>query len=131
MRNTAIASVVVVVLGSASLGAQQPTNALPPKANPFGDLFRAPAEKGLSLRFVMPKASLDSKPTAPKAAVVCGMTLIPADPKNDAAFKVYEWLHHVLAYTLLGVAALHVLGVLKHRFLDRTPENDVLRRMLC
>lgn len=51
-------------------------------------------------------------------------------PKNDAAFAVFETLHHVLAYALLGVAALHVLGALKHRFFDADPDNDVMKRML-
>lgn len=51
-------------------------------------------------------------------------------PKNDTAFKVFQWLHKVLAFTLLGLAALHVLGALKHRLLDRGGETDVLGRML-
>lgn len=51
-------------------------------------------------------------------------------PKNDAAFAVFAWLHKTLAYLLLALIAAHVLGVLKHRFLDRTPETDVLPRML-
>jgi len=59
-----------------------------------------------------------------------GVMLPELLPKNDKAFEVFEWLHHVLAYTLLGVAVLHILGALKHRFLDRDRENDVIRRML-
>lgn len=51
-------------------------------------------------------------------------------PKNDAAFAVFQWLHKVLAFTLLGLAMLHILGALKHRFFDRTRDTDVLRRML-
>jgi len=39
-------------------------------------------------------------------------------------------LHEVLAYTLLAVALLHILGALKHRFVDRNRSNDVLHRML-
>lgn len=51
-------------------------------------------------------------------------------PKNDAAFAVFAWLHKTLAYLLLALVAAHVFGVLKHRFLDDRPENDVLPRML-
>lgn len=51
-------------------------------------------------------------------------------PKNDTAFAVFQWLHRVLAYTLLGLALLHVVGALKHRLLDRGGETDVLERML-
>jgi cytochrome b561 len=43
---------------------------------------------------------------------------------------VFQWLHKVLAYTLLGLILVHVAGALKHRFYDRDPRNDVLRRML-
>lgn len=51
-------------------------------------------------------------------------------PKNDAAFRVFQVLHKVLAYTLLGLIALHVAGALKHRFFDKNPGSDVLPRML-
>lgn len=51
-------------------------------------------------------------------------------PKNDNWFRVFQWLHRTLAYTLLVLIILHVLGALKHRFVDADPSNDVLRRML-
>lgn len=50
-------------------------------------------------------------------------------PKNDKWFIVFQWLHKTLAYTLLGLVALHVAGALKHRFFDPAPRSDVLRRM--
>ncbi len=49
--------------------------------------------------------------------------------KDDAAFAVFSRLHSVLAYTLLALVALHVAGVVKHRF-ERKPDVDVLPRML-
>jgi cytochrome b561 len=51
-------------------------------------------------------------------------------PKSDLGFAVFQWLHRVLAYALLGLALLHVIGALKHRLLDRGGETDVLGRML-
>jgi cytochrome b561 len=51
-------------------------------------------------------------------------------PKNDRWFEVFQLLHRILAYTLLALIVLHVAGALKHRFMDRDPEADVLRRML-
>jgi len=51
-------------------------------------------------------------------------------PKNDKAFEVFRVVHRVLAYTLLALVALPVLGALKHRFLDRDKANDVLHKML-
>ena len=50
-------------------------------------------------------------------------------PKNDARFAVFQLLHRYLAYTLLVLVVLHVAGALKHRFLDRNRENDVLSKM--
>lgn len=51
-------------------------------------------------------------------------------PKNDRWFEVFQLLHRVFAYTLLALVVLHVAGALKHRFVDRDAQTDVLRRML-
>jgi len=51
-------------------------------------------------------------------------------PKNDNVSEVLSQLHEYLAFTLLGLAVLHILGALKHRFLHRRRETDVLSRML-
>ncbi len=39
-------------------------------------------------------------------------------------------LHGIFPYVLLGIVVLHVAGALKHRFFDKDPEVDVLKRML-
>jgi len=59
-----------------------------------------------------------------------GLYLPELLPKNDKAFEVYRLIHRVLAYSLLALVVLHVLGALKHRFVDRDEANDVLRRMV-
>lgn len=59
-----------------------------------------------------------------------GVELPELQPKNDRAFAMFAWAHETLAYTLLALVALHVLGVIKHRFLDRGRDADVLPRML-
>jgi cytochrome b561 len=59
-----------------------------------------------------------------------GVDLPELLPKNDARFAVFQMLHRYLAYTLLALVILHVVGALKHRFLDRNPDNDVLSKML-
>ena len=38
--------------------------------------------------------------------------------------------HGILPYILLGLIVLHLLGSLKHRFLDKDKNTDVLKRML-
>ena len=73
MRLAAILTFVAVQIGSASMAAQQPANGLPPKASsPPRFLFPTPA----------PNVRL-----APKPTVVCGMTLIPADPNVDPGIR--------------------------------------------
>lgn len=51
-------------------------------------------------------------------------------PKNDNVSEILSQLHKILAFTLLGVAILHILGALKHRFFDRGHDTDVLSRMI-
>ena len=46
---------------------------------------------------------------------------------SEALFQQMRSLHHSLFAVLVGVAALHIAGALKHHFIDR---NDVLKRML-
>lgn len=49
--------------------------------------------------------------------------------KNLELAPFFAEAHEVCAFALLGLVALHVVGVIKHRFFDRK-ENDVLGRML-
>lgn len=51
-------------------------------------------------------------------------------PKNDRWFEVFQLLHRLLAYALLALLVLHMAGALKHRFMDKNADADVLRRML-
>ena len=48
--------------------------------------------------------------------------------KNADLAKVLVQVHHVLAWTLLGVVLLHAAAALKHHFLDR---DVTLKRMLA
>ena len=93
MRITAmVAFVAAVHIGSASIAAQQPTNGLPPQASPFGNLFAPKREPSSSPRFLLPSPAprLNQPPEAhrvPNPTVVCGLTLIPADPNVDPAIR--------------------------------------------
>ena len=44
--------------------------------------------------------------------------------------EALEEVHELLAFTLLGLVGLHFVGALKHRFIDKDPNADVLKRML-
>jgi cytochrome b561 len=46
---------------------------------------------------------------------------------DEELFKQFQWLHRHLFQALVCIAVLHILGALKHHFIDR---NDVLKRML-
>ena len=50
-------------------------------------------------------------------------------PDNYAVYEVANILHEWLSYLLIALLAAHILGALKHRFLDREKEHDVLSRM--
>ena len=70
-----VAFVAVVHIGSASIAAQQSTNLFAPKRKP-------PAAQ----RFLFPTPT----PTValrPQPAVVCGLTLIPGDPRTDPGIR--------------------------------------------
>ncbi|ODU76915.1 MAG: cytochrome B [Novosphingobium sp. SCN 63-17] len=86
----------------------------------------------LVLAFVVPLMgySMSASFTQSDGVPFFGLEVPELLPKNDKAFAVFQLLHKVLAYTLLGLVGLHVAGVFKHRFLDADKANDVLPRML-
>jgi cytochrome b561 len=50
--------------------------------------------------------------------------------ENHDLHETLEEVHEFLAFTILALVGLHALGALKHRFVDKDPGADVLRRML-
>ena len=74
--------------------------------------------------------SMSSTFTMSDGVFFFGVNLPELLPKNDDWFVVFQLLHKVCAYTLLALIVLHIAGALKHRFYDKAPRNDVLRRML-
>jgi len=50
--------------------------------------------------------------------------------KNHDLHETLGEVHEFLAFTVLALVGLHALGALKHRFIDKDPEADVLKRML-
>lgn len=49
--------------------------------------------------------------------------------KSDFWGGIFHQMHGLGAYVIAAAIALHLAGVIKHRFLD-APENDVLQRMI-
>ena len=50
--------------------------------------------------------------------------------RNKELGEFLREVHGVLPYVLLAIVIIHVAGALKHRFVDKDPEKDVLDRML-
>jgi cytochrome b561 len=50
--------------------------------------------------------------------------------ENHDLHEALEEVHEILAFTILALVILHVAGALKHRFMDKDPDADVLKRML-
>jgi cytochrome b561 len=58
-----------------------------------------------------------------------GLPLPVLMEKNLELGQFFSEAHEFLGFTFAGVLALHIAGVIKHRFFD-IPENDVLKRMI-
>jgi len=52
----------------------------------------------------------------------------PFAERNEGVHELAEWLHAVGRWALVALISLHVLGALKHVFIDR---DGVMRRMLA
>lgn len=58
-----------------------------------------------------------------------GLPLPMLVEKNIEMGKFFAETHKILGFTFVAVLGLHIAGVVKHRFFDRS-ENDVLKRMI-
>lgn len=109
---------------------------IPPLPTGFADWERNAAKLGhialYALMIVVPCMgyAMSSSYTQSDGVTFFGLHVPELLPKNDDRFEVFRTLHRWLAYTLLVLVGLHVLGALKHRFLDRNRDNDVLSRMI-
>lgn len=81
------------------------------------------------LMLATPLAGYALSTFADKPVNVFGLVTLPAlFAPDEALADVAKEVHEVLAFSLLGIAALHIAGALKHRFWG-PPEADVLKRM--
>mgnify|MGYP001198726204 CR=1 FL=1 len=55
-----------------------------------------------------------------------GLTLPPITTKNENLFELSEEAHEIMALCLIAIVGLHILGALKHHFIDR---DETLKRM--
>lgn len=50
--------------------------------------------------------------------------------KDEVLAEIPHTAHWVLGYLMIAVLVAHVAGAIKHRYMDKDPEADVLARML-
>jgi len=126
--------VFLVVIVQLIIRARTPRLPEPPASLPRHERFLAKAvHRAIYVLLVLVPLmgySMSSTFTLSDGVFFFGTNLPELLPKNDSWFVIFQWLHKTLAYTLLVLVALHVIGALKHRFLDRDTRNDVLPRML-
>ena len=58
-----------------------------------------------------------------------GLTLPEVIDNNKELAGLLHSIHVFIPYVFLGIIGLHILGALKHRFMD-APEHDVLKKIL-
>ena len=61
--------------------------------------------------------------------IAVGAYMSDLDKDASARAQIYG-LHKAFGVTVLGLAGLHIAGALKHRYVDKDPRLDVLKRML-
>lgn len=82
------------------------------------------------LLILMPVAGWIMTTAANRSPVFFGLFTIKAPfiSPNKTLAQVAGELHEIIAWTLLALIALHILGALKHYFIDK---NTILQRMCC
>jgi hypothetical protein len=97
MRRAIVVLVAALMAGAASVSAQQPPAdnapaprpwfATPPRATPLGDLMPKPTDaQRRAVSKALTEATARARGAQPKV-IVCGMTLVPADPAIDPSIR--------------------------------------------
>lgn len=75
----------------------------------------------------MPISGLVGSYFSGRATSIFGWFSIPAGPKSDTLSDLAYCAHSIFAYVLVGAIILHIVGSLKHHFIDR---DTTLKRMM-
>lgn len=76
--------------------------------------------------FIMPLSGWVMSSAGDFTVKFFGLDVPDLTQKNEALFQNSRQIHEILAYTLLLIVGLHMVGALKHHFIDR---DRTLRRM--
>lgn len=81
-----------------------------------------------TLMIIMPLSGWFMSSAAGKPPSFFGLFTLPAlVEKNKALSKLFSSVHEWVAYCLIALIILHILGALKHHFIDK---NDILKRII-
>jgi len=121
--------VAVLALGLARLGWRVSNRERPARpAGPTGPLARAAQWTLIALLVIMPLSGWMLVSASGHVPGFFGLFhLPPLVPTGDALRHLGKEVHETLPWVLVAVLALHVLGALKHHYLNG---DDTLRRML-
>lgn len=115
------------------LHAGSATPSLPPSLSPGEVRLSRIVHRSIYVLLILtPLAgyAMSSSYTQSDGVFFFGVNLPELLPKNDHNFEIFRSAHRLMAYSLLALVLVHVAGALKHRFLVRDSESDVLRRMI-
>ncbi len=59
-----------------------------------------------------------------------GSTLPDLVPKNESLFEAAHEAHEIGAFALIAVACVHLLAALRHRYIAKDPDADVIKRII-
>lgn len=82
-----------------------------------------------ALMILVPLSGLTMSDAGGHDLFLFGIPLPEFMEDNKELAGTLHTIHSYIPYAFLAVIALHIVGALKHRFMDK-PENDVLGRML-
>ncbi len=77
--------------------------------------------------FLMPLSGWGMSSAGGHPVMFFGLPVPPLVSPDKVLGAYFSAMHSVLAWTIITLVSLHVLGALKHHFIDR---DDTLRRML-
>jgi cytochrome b561 len=128
-------SVGITILGLAALRlcwrfTNRHSPPLPPDLKPYERALAHLTHHGLYLLlFALPLSgwAMSSAKNYPVSWFGIGGALPDFVAPDEAVFRAMQATHHILAWTLFAVAALHVLAAFQHHLVRK---DNVLRRML-
>jgi len=127
--------VILILIGLRILARLGLSKSIPPALSglsPYEKIGSAIAHKLIyALMVIAPVSGYLETSAYPKSSGIFlfGLPLPDALPKSQALADIFAGIHFYSVYLLAALVAIHLAGVIKHRFFD-SKDKDVLGRML-